>query len=1000
MVEISQTVLIKLLTSGIGLLVRGKSSSLFSDKEIEDEIFAKANLEFILEQHLDEIDALICNIKSPYLNNTHSISTFFKYPEIENIVRQIYSSIYQKQNAGISSLKDIEHEFNLILATYFDLEPKITVNLSKKLFDVLLEACDESAKAIMLKSPEIAALGAESAYRDQLILEQLKQVKENISLLSENKIDIKEIHIFNEKYRKLLQERSKHLRSAAYDGNTRKPIDEIYVCPNFAKIEDSTDLSSNLTYDELLTTAFRIVLLGDPGTGKSTFTTKISYDLTLENKIHLFNGREMTPFIVTLREYQMHNKEHGHSILEFIEHKLNSSFQITSPKGAIEYLLLNGYLMVIFDGLDELLDINQRENIRDQIESFCTNFPAVPLIVTSRKIGYANAALDFDLFETYELKPFNLKQIEDYVHKWFNLDSDLAEDTNNKQALAFLKESNSINDIRSNSLMLSLLCNIYKQENYIPENRPKVYQKCADMLFEKWDKHRGIRPSIIIPDSKVKPLISYLAFWIFGDSSLQQGVSEVKLVNKASDYLYDFYEDIDHANMAAEDFIDFCKGRAWVFTDTGSTATTSLYQFTHRTFLEYFASDWLTRKYSTTNELIDLLLPKIKQGEWDVVSQLAFQIRGESIEGATEELLSSLLDELDECNNEDKYNLLSFTIRSLEFMTVKPKVIRDLVTSYFEHLIENGLNIIDKFEKGANIIPEINFAHKNQKLILDLQKIGNRNIDSVLFILKDLVENEISSSERKAILSIEICNHIFHYCRDDACTSFSKNILKDILQENESLFRDNLHLSLGAYGALWENSIEEFLELHGFEGLLYDYSSYLLHNITTGGIGLQTLMTCKSDDALKAIGKSFLKSQYPFSLVTNRLISHNLIPFHHMRHMNQDMDCYSFDAVKKRDSLFGIFCLLACGFEIAELSTTEKSSLKPHLITPEEYDKYMTSEMSDLGPLNYIFKTWSCNGTINKIKEQNEKIGFTEKQSDIIMDWATRKIKLIEKDSN
>lgn len=987
MEPISQTILFKLLTNGIGSLVHGTVSRIFGDRAIEDEMFATANLEFILEQHLDEIDVLISDLKSSDLTDINSINTFYKYPEIENVVRQIYSSYYQKENEGISSLEDIENEFNLLFSSYFNLEARRTSVLSKKLFSILIEACEESAKVIMLKSPEIAAHEVESEYRDQLILDYLKQVKENTSFLLGNKVDIKEIHQFNKKYRKLLQERSKCLKSAAYDGNTRKPIDKIYVCPSFVKFNESAKFDKNsLTYEELLSNAFRVVLLGDPGTGKSTFTTKVSYDLTVEDSTSIFNEREMTPFTVVLREYQVYNKKHGYSILEFMENEINSSFQINPPEGALEYLLLNGYMVVIFDGLDELLDVDRRESIRDQIESFCASYPAVPVIVTSRKIGYENASLNNELFEKYELSPFDQKQIEEYVHKWFGLDPDLSKELKIKQAASFLKESKSISDIRSNSLMLSLLCNIYKQDNYIPENRPKVYQKCADMLFEKWDKHRDIRANIIIPASKVKPLISYLAFWIFEDQSLQQGVTELKLVNKASEYLYDFYEDEDEAREAAEDFINFCKGRAWVFTDTGSTVETSLYQFTHRTFLEYFASDWLTRKYSTTNKLTELLLPKIKQGEWDVVSQLAFQIRGESTEGATEELLSSLIEDLNKFEEEERYNLLSFAVRSLEFMTVKPKLIRDLITHYFDYLIENGLSVIEQIKANKS---------ENQKLIFDLQKIGNKNRETVLDVLNSLIETAISNSERKAILSIEICNQISSTSKDDTWKSFSESILKETFKGNKSLFRDNLHLSLGAYSALWQNSLESFLELHGFEGLLYDYSSYLQTNMTTGGLGVYILGRSCDEGQLKKIGESLVKSQYPFDLK----ISH-LTPSIFIGGSIVNEHIFPSNKVNDPDSLFGVFCLLACGFEIAA-SYKNKVSFPRLWISSSEYDKYFASEMLNLKPLSYIFKQWSCGGALNEVKEQNEKMGFTETQNSIITDWVAKKthfVKLIQEE--
>ena len=55
--------------------------------------------------------------------------------------------------------------------------------------------------------------------------------------------------------------------------------------------------------------------------------------------------------------------------------------------------------------------------------------------------------------------------------------------------------------------------------------------------------------------------------------------------------------------VAAREFVEFCRGRMWVFTDAGTTVSGQrLYGFTHRTFLEYFAAkvDRSIRRGQTT----------------------------------------------------------------------------------------------------------------------------------------------------------------------------------------------------------------------------------------------------------------------------------------------------------------------------------------------------------------------------------------------------------------
>lgn len=349
-------------------------------------------------------------------------------------------------------------------------------------------------------------------------------------------------------------------------------------------------------------------------------------------------------------------------------------------------MLLNSRVVVIFDGLDELIDTSYRQEISSDVESFCTLYPSVPVLVTSREVGYQQAPLDECRFDIFRLAPFQDQQVQKYVNNWFAVDPDLTPEQREQKVEAFLAESQTVPDLRSNPLMLGLMCNIYRGEGYIPLNRPDVYEKCAVMLFERWDKGRGIHVPLPI-EAHIRPAMMHLAYWIYSDEALQGGVTERKLIWKAADYLcLRRFEDRDEAEQAAREFIQFCRGRAWVFTDTGTTkAGESLYQFTHRTFLEYFTAAYLVRTYPTPEKLLEVLLPKIAKQEWDVVAQLAFQLQNKNIEGAGDELLSALIDKAAQTQADEGWNLLSFAARCLEFIVPSPRVTRDITKTYIEY---------------------------------------------------------------------------------------------------------------------------------------------------------------------------------------------------------------------------------------------------------------------------------------------------------------------------
>ena len=172
-------------------------------------------------------------------------------------------------------------------------------------------------------------------------------------------------------------------------------------------------------------------------------------------------------------------------------------------------------------------------------------------------------------FRTYQLIGFDRNQVEDYVNKWFSQE-DMPTGRVDEWTSAFMRESESVADLTSTPLLLALMCIIYRGERSIPRNRPAVYERCATMLFDKWDSHRGLGPDLKV-GQQVDPAMKHLAYWLFttGDSD---GVTEHNLISETASYLHErSFEDLHEARVAAQEFVEFCRGRAWVFTDVGTT---------------------------------------------------------------------------------------------------------------------------------------------------------------------------------------------------------------------------------------------------------------------------------------------------------------------------------------------------------------------------------------------------------------------------------------------
>ena len=68
-----------------------------------------------------------------------------------------------------------------------------------------------------------------------------------------------------------------------------------------------------------------------------------------------------------LREYARYKSEHTCSLLQYMEVQAKSDYQLEVPTGAFSFLLLSGRLLLIFDGLDELIETADRLAIKSAV---------------------------------------------------------------------------------------------------------------------------------------------------------------------------------------------------------------------------------------------------------------------------------------------------------------------------------------------------------------------------------------------------------------------------------------------------------------------------------------------------------------------------------------------------------------------------------------------------------------------------------------------------------
>jgi NACHT domain len=453
---------------------------------------------------------------------------------------------------------------------------------------------------------------------------------------------------FLQRYRRQARQRHGFLTPPDFDRRRRVRVADIYVATAIV----ATGIAAGerrgwlwprrgtardaLKVGDLAERLDRTVLLGDPGGGKTTAANVLT-DYFANDA----SGR--IPFLVTLREYAAQTPI-AWSVAECIEQNLGALYQCPAPEALVERLLVTGRAVVIFDGLDELLDTSRRRDVSDRVEQFCSAYPLTPVLVTSRVVGYDQARLDDTQFTCYRLGGFGDDDVAEYARKWFASQEGMPAAEAQAKARSFVKESAHARDLRANPLLLSLMCILYRGAGSLPGDRAGIYARCAELLLRKWDEQRELYRKIEA-DHLVEPTLRYLAWWLFTRDDSRTVVTERELIAKSAEFLLRRgYETDEEAYAAARDFVEFCQGRMWVFSEAGTTAEGErVYGFTHRTFLEYFAASHLAATSDTAEDLARRLAPRVARGGWAMLGVLALQIKGQSTDQAADRGIAELL---------------------------------------------------------------------------------------------------------------------------------------------------------------------------------------------------------------------------------------------------------------------------------------------------------------------------------------------------------------------
>jgi HEAT repeat protein len=366
-----------------------------------------------------------------------------------------------------------------------------------------------------------------------------------------------------------------------------------------------------------------VIIIGDPGSGKSTLARYMMLSLIDpegDPKLRkTFDG--YLPVLIELRSYIGLCKDNKcDTFLEFLEYLGKTEGWGLNKDGLHQYLKNDGPAVVIFDGLDEIFDPEDRERVTRRIVGFTSDYPKARVIVTSRIIGYRRKILTDAGFSHFTLQDLNEKQVAAFVKRWYELALSERQDEARERIeriLRSFKDSPSIRQLAGNPMLLTIMAIIGKHQE-LPRECWKLYDHAASVLIQHWDinkhlKDQRVEADFIGEDDKLE-LLRRLAFKMQAGAGGLAGnyIHREDLQAEFENYLVERYKQTpDRAKIIAVMMIEQFRERNFILSLYGA----NLYGFVHRAFLEYFCATAFVYKFEKTKEL---MLEQLKQDVYGV----------------------------------------------------------------------------------------------------------------------------------------------------------------------------------------------------------------------------------------------------------------------------------------------------------------------------------------------------------------------------------------------